>query len=66
MASFLKRLARLALSAPPAAIVTVVPFIYNLLKVHPACMPMIHRASADEDEDDRTAFEGTLRFLRSE
>ena len=43
VASFLKRLSRLTLNAPPAAIVAVVPWIYNLLKMHPACTFMIHR-----------------------
>lgn len=43
IASFIKRLARLCLFAPPAAIVAIVPFIYNLLKSHPACTFMIHR-----------------------
>lgn len=43
VASFIKKLSRLALYAPPAAIVAVVPFIYNLLKRHPACMIMIQR-----------------------
>ena len=42
VASFIKRLARLCLSAPPAAIVSVMPFIYNLLKRHPGCMVLIH------------------------
>ena len=43
IASFIKRLSRLALFAPPAAIVAIVPYIYNLLKEHPACTFMIHR-----------------------
>lgn len=42
IASFIKKLARLALTAPPSAIVTVIPFIYNMLKKHPNCMIMIH------------------------
>ncbi len=42
VASFIKRLSRLVLQAPPAAIVIVVPWIYNLLKQHPACTFMIH------------------------
>ncbi|QNG14865.1 uncharacterized protein GWK60_I06105 [Nakaseomyces glabratus] len=42
VASFIKKLARLSISAPPGAIVTVLPFIYNLLKRHPSCMIMIH------------------------
>lgn len=49
VAAFIKRLARLSLSAPPAAIVTVIPFIYNLLKLHPGCMTMIHRPTDDVD-----------------
>lgn len=43
VASFLKRLSRLSLRATPAAIVEIVPFVWNLLKRHPSCMPMIHR-----------------------
>ncbi len=42
-ASFIKRLSRLCLFAPPSAIVAVVPFIYNLLKSHPATTFLIHR-----------------------
>ena len=43
VASFVKRMARLSLFAPPAGIVVVVPWIYNLLKSHPSCTFMIHR-----------------------
>ncbi|CAG7849953.1 Uncharacterized protein C1604.06c [Serendipita indica DSM 11827] len=43
LASFLKRLARLSLSAPPPAIIMIIPFTYNILKRHPSLMPMIHR-----------------------
>lgn len=42
IASFIKKLARLSLTAPPSAIVTVIPFIYNMLKKHPNCMIIIH------------------------
>lgn len=48
IASFIKRLARLALSAPPAAIVTVIPYIYNLLKDNPATTFMIHRSRSPD------------------
>ncbi|KAF7299244.1 Ribosome biogenesis protein Noc4 [Mycena indigotica] len=52
VASFIKRLARLSLAAPPAAIVLILPFTYNALKRHPALMPMIHRhADADSTTD---------------
>lgn len=43
VASFIKRLSRLALHAPPGGIVVVVPWVYNMLKRHPSCTFMIHR-----------------------
>jgi U3 small nucleolar RNA-associated protein 19 len=43
IASFIKRLSRLCLFAPPSAIVAVIPFIYNLLKSHPSTSFMVHR-----------------------
>ncbi|KAK3690805.1 Maturation and nuclear export of 40S ribosomal subunits interacting protein [Vermiconidia calcicola] len=43
VASFVKRLARLSLQAPPGGIVWVVPWVYNMLKKHPACTFMLHR-----------------------
>ncbi|KAH8732711.1 CBF/Mak21 family-domain-containing protein [Phaeosphaeriaceae sp. PMI808] len=43
VASFLKRLSRLALHAPPAGIVVVIPWVYNMFKRHPACTFMMHR-----------------------
>lgn len=43
IASFIKRLSRLSLSAPPASIIMLIPFVYNLLKLHPSCMGMLHR-----------------------
>jgi U3 small nucleolar RNA-associated protein 19 len=43
VASFIKRLSRLMLNAPPAGIVAIVPWIYNILKKHPSCTFMIHR-----------------------
>ena len=46
VASFIKRMARLALCAPPSGIVVVVPFIYNLLQNHPTCTFMIHRTTS--------------------
>ncbi|KAK4053385.1 Maturation and nuclear export of 40S ribosomal subunits interacting protein [Microbotryomycetes sp. JL201] len=55
VASFIKRLARLCLSAPPAAAVTIVPFTYNMLKAHPSCIGMIHRAG-DEDTGELNVF----------
>ncbi|KAG6813337.1 hypothetical protein H0H92_011885 [Tricholoma furcatifolium] len=52
LASFVKRLSRLSLSAPPAAIVMAVPFTYNILKRHPALMAMIHRSDSDDPSND--------------
>ena len=43
VAAFTKRLARLALTAPPEALLTVLPFICNLLRRHPACRVLVHR-----------------------
>ncbi|KAI1425330.1 nucleolar complex protein [Xylaria sp. FL1777] len=43
VASFIKRLARLCLNAPPSAIVAIIPWIYNLLKKHPLCTFLVHR-----------------------
>ncbi|KAI5117740.1 hypothetical protein M0805_004929 [Coniferiporia weirii] len=51
LASFVKRLARLSLSAPPAAIIMAIPFTYNILKRHPALMSMIHRVESDSDQN---------------
>ncbi|KAF9246432.1 CBF/Mak21 family-domain-containing protein [Melanogaster broomeanus] len=49
LASFVKRLSRLSLTAPPAAIIMVIPFTYNLLKRHPALMVMIHNTENVND-----------------
>ena len=43
VASFMKRLSRLALHAPPGAIIWIVPWIYNTMRKHPACNFMLHR-----------------------
>lgn len=51
IASFIKKLARLSLNAPPSAVVVIVPFIYNLLKKHPSCTFMVHREGSREDRE---------------
>ncbi|OAR02667.1 hypothetical protein LLEC1_01830 [Akanthomyces lecanii] len=48
VASFLKRLARLSLNAPPSAVAFVIPWIYNTLKKHPQCTFMLHRETKDD------------------
>jgi U3 small nucleolar RNA-associated protein 19 len=58
VASFIKRLSRLALNAPPSAIVFVVPWIYNVIKRHPLCAFMIHRVPVDPDGMTRMENEG--------
>ncbi|CAK5270198.1 unnamed protein product [Mycena citricolor] len=55
VASFVKKLARLSLSAPPAAIVLVMPFTYNALKRHPALMPLIHRTYVGTEDDEQSS-----------
>lgn len=51
VAAFIKRMARLGLSSPPASIVIIIPLIYNLLKRHPTCMQLIH-GKADGEAGD--------------
>ncbi|CCL98752.1 uncharacterized protein FIBRA_00757 [Fibroporia radiculosa] len=61
VAAFVKRLSRLSLNAPPAAIIMIIPFTYNLLKRHPASMSMIHRGdSADSNVFDMSEPNPTL------
>jgi U3 small nucleolar RNA-associated protein 19 len=52
VASFIKRLSRLALYAPPSGIVVVVPWIYNMFKRHPATTFMMHRMPRCEEEKE--------------
>lgn len=42
-AAFAKRLARLALRAPPAGAMVAVGFIHNLVRRHPSCIVLLHR-----------------------
>lgn len=58
VASFIKRLSRLSLNAPPAAIVAIVPFIYNLFKNHPTCTFMLHRAIREKELQAEIEAEG--------
>ncbi|KAI8972280.1 CBF/Mak21 family-domain-containing protein, partial [Pilobolus umbonatus] len=52
IAAFIKRMARLSLTAPPTSSVIVIPFIYNLLKRHPTCMALIHSNRAVGEAND--------------
>jgi U3 small nucleolar RNA-associated protein 19 len=58
VASFIKRMSRLCLTAPPGAIVAVVPFVYNLFKRHRATTYMMHRPAVDEEEREEWQREG--------
>ncbi|KAF1975230.1 CBF-domain-containing protein [Bimuria novae-zelandiae CBS 107.79] len=58
VASFIKRLSRLALYAPPAGIVVVVPWVYNTFKRHPACTFMMHREIRDPEQKREIEEEG--------
>ncbi|KAL2135649.1 hypothetical protein VTI74DRAFT_7459 [Chaetomium olivicolor] len=58
VASFIKRLARLALNAPPGAIVVIVPWFYNLFKKHPLTTFMMHRVPRTKEEKDLLEAEG--------
>ena len=54
VAAFLKRLSRLSLSAPTAALMWIIPFVYNLIKRHPACSVLLHREmKANSNEEIR-------------
>ncbi|KAL2263062.1 hypothetical protein VTK26DRAFT_8350 [Humicola hyalothermophila] len=58
VASFIKRLARLALNAPPSAIVAIVPWFYNLFKKHPLTTFMMHRVPRTKEEKELFEREG--------
>lgn len=45
-AAFAKRMARLALSAPPAGALLCLAFVHNIVRRHPACMVLLHRPTA--------------------
>ncbi|KAK9460198.1 CBF/Mak21 family-domain-containing protein [Lipomyces oligophaga] len=53
VASFIKRMSRLSLSAPPSAIVIVIPFVYNLLKKHNTCNLMLQRINLTPEEQSK-------------
>lgn len=47
VAAFAKRLSRLALVAPPTALLILLPFIYNLIRRHPSCRLLLHKPGSD-------------------
>lgn len=44
IAAFVKRMARMALHAPPSGALFVIAFVYNMLKRHPQIQIMLHHA----------------------
>ncbi|XP_026052225.1 nucleolar complex protein 4 homolog isoform X1 [Carassius auratus] len=52
VAAFVKRFARLSLTAPPTALLILLPFVCNLIHRHPSCRVLIHRPSATEEPCD--------------
>ncbi|EPZ34167.1 CBF-domain-containing protein [Rozella allomycis CSF55] len=50
IAAFVKRMARLALFAPPGSILWLIPFIYNIMKKHESLLPMIQRVEMNESD----------------
>ncbi|KAI0822685.1 ribosome biogenesis protein Noc4 [Trametes gibbosa] len=61
VASFVKRLSRLSLHAPPAAVVMLIPFTYNMVRGHPALMEMIHRGGGEVTGAECDRFDGEER-----
>lgn len=57
VASFAKRLSRVALRAPPSAIVVVFPFVWNLCKRHKRCLGLLHREFGGDRFDQGPAGE---------
>jgi len=66
VASFIKRLSRLALGGPPAGIVAAIPWIYNMMKAHPACTFMMHREPRTEEERETIEHTGATDPFKME
>jgi U3 small nucleolar RNA-associated protein 19 len=56
VAAFAKKVARLALSAPPQGVMVGVVFVTNLLKRHPNCRVLLHRSNTDGVSLDNDPF----------
>lgn len=57
VASFIKRLARLAMTSSAPGVVIVFPFIYNLLKRHPSCMIMLQNPDGKKNPNYEDPFD---------
>lgn len=56
VASFIKKLARLAIASSASGVVIVLPFIYNQLKRHPSCMIMVHNQEGSQQVNYKDPF----------
>ncbi|XP_030848250.1 nucleolar complex protein 4 homolog isoform X2 [Strongylocentrotus purpuratus] len=52
VAAFAKRLSRLSLTAPPHALMMLIPFVCNLLMRHPNCKVLVHRPHGPRELSD--------------
>jgi len=57
VASFIKRLARLSLTAPPSGCAFVLPLILNLILRHPSCLCLIHRYAQSGNATEDVVFD---------
>ncbi|KAG5438410.1 hypothetical protein PCANB_002899 [Pneumocystis canis] len=46
------KMSRLSLLANPGGIIMIIPLVYNLLKLHPTCMVLIHKISTESPFKD--------------
>ncbi|NWI59417.1 NOC4L protein, partial [Calyptomena viridis] len=77
VAAFIKRLSRLALTAPPESLLMIIPFICNLFRRHPACKVLVHRPGGpgemsedpyvmeEEEPSESRALESSLWEIQS-
>ena len=50
-ASFAKKMARLAVDAPPAGAMMAIAFIHNLIRRHPTCMVLLDNPASSAGDD---------------
>lgn len=51
VAAFIKKMARIAMQAPPHAALVLVAMMYNLLVRHPSCQVLLHRERKEKKPD---------------
>ncbi|XP_074642696.1 nucleolar complex protein 4 homolog [Tubulanus polymorphus] len=57
VAAFIKKLSRLALTAPASSLSFLIPLVYNLIIRHPTCHCLIHRTDFESIAGDPYVFE---------